>query len=40
MFRIENEEIFVDKILEVKHNETNLTESGYDSGMEGIDGVY
>lgn len=40
MFRIENEEIFVDKLLEVKHNETNLTESGYDSGMEGIDGVY
>ena len=40
MFRIENEEIFVDKLLEIKHNETNLTESGYDSGMEGIDGVY
>ena len=40
MFRIENEEIFVDKILEIKHRETNLTESGYDSGMEGIDGVY
>ena len=40
MFRIENEEIFVDKLLEIKRNETNLTESGYDSGMEGIDGVY
>ena len=40
MFRIENEEIFVDRLLEIKRNETNLTESGYDSGMEGIDGVY
>lgn len=40
MFRIENEEIFVDKLLEIKKNEANLTESGYDSGMEGIDGIY
>lgn len=40
MFRIENEEIFMDKLLEIKKNEANLTESGYDSGMEGIDGIY